>query len=129
KDGQCADCFRRIGRAQVARHRLDDAIAAFRHMIELAPDLEADVSREIGMLLFLENDQTKYQKAEEYLRRSIELNTTPMEMAYYYLGNVLLKLGRDDEGRDALKECMRISPNSGFASSARNIIAGPRSPA
>jgi len=125
KDGQCSECFRRIGRAYASERKYDDAVAAFRHSIELDPADEADITLEIGITLYDQNSKKSLGEADKEIRKAIQLNPSRMESAYFFLGSTLIKLGQEQEGKDALKECIRLRPGSTWATAAQSVLAGP----
>jgi tetratricopeptide (TPR) repeat protein len=104
-------------RAQKARHqihtakalasqgRLDEAIVALRHTVELAP-ADPAVHANLGVALGM---QGRHEEAIASLRRAVDLNPGH-GVAHSNLGEALRRAGRLDEAIQSLRQAIRLRP-------------------
>lgn len=126
KDGKCAECFQMIGQVYLQGQQFKDAAAAFRQAIELKPANEAEMYNALGVALYLENDKKVLEEAAAAFNRAIELSNGKIVKAYYNLGYTLIKAGKEEEGKAALKKFLELEPAANEATAARAVIANPK---
>ena len=138
---QRALIFLRIGNVHLAMSRLDDALTAYRHVVEIAPE-RSEGRIELGKAYFagnrLEEAQAEFERAvrgspgnkdahlnlaEAYLARgqweraaaaagrAIEPGASDAR-ALYLQGTALIRMGRREEGQARLREFSKIEASS-----------------
>ncbi len=125
RNDQCAECFQMMGQVYFQMASYKNAADAFRQAVALKPKNEAALDNALGASLFLLDDKKSLPEAESALKRAIELDSKGMPTAYYNLGHVLIKLGRNDEAIAVLKQFLELDPSSSKANQARAMIANP----
>jgi tetratricopeptide (TPR) repeat protein len=102
-DPTSATNYQRYGTALYEAKRLDEAIAAFNHSIELAPVATTYIVRATAWI-----DQNKFAEAEHDLRAVVAqtkgIGTYTLYRAYRDLGVCLSNQGKTDQAADAVKE-------------------------
>lgn len=126
RNGECAECFQFIGQTCFAAARYKDAAAAYKQALALNPPNAAEMNNALGVVLYLQNDKPAFEEAAIALQRAIDLSGGKLTKAYYNFGYTLIKLGREEEGKAALKKYLEVEPNASEASAVRAIIANPR---
>jgi peroxiredoxin/Tfp pilus assembly protein PilF len=125
-NNQCADCFFFIGQIYLQTRQLTEAAAAYRRAIDLKPANVAELYNALGIPLYLQDNKASLQEAAKAFTQSIELSGGKVVKAYYNLGHTLLKLGRDEEGKSALKTYLEVDPDSANAAEVRALISNPK---
>ncbi len=115
-----------IGQVYLQGQQFKDAAAAFRQAIELKPANEAEMYNALGVALYLENDKKVLEEAAAAFNRAIELSNGKIVKAYYNLGYTLIKAGKEEEGKAALKKFLELEPAANEATAARAVIANPK---
>jgi tetratricopeptide (TPR) repeat protein len=126
RNGKCAECFQMIGQINLQLQNYKDAAAAFRQAAELKPVNEAELFNAYGVALYLQNDKKVFEEAIRAFNRSIELSKGKVPKAYYNLGYTLIKAGREEEGKAALKAYLEANPSASDASAVQAVIANPK---
>jgi tetratricopeptide (TPR) repeat protein len=126
RSNQCAECFYFIGQIHFQMGELKEAAAAYRQAIELKPTNLAELYNALGVVLYMQDNKKSLQEAVTAFNQSIEIGGGKVLKARYNLGHALLKLGRDEEGKAALKAYLEADPNSPNAAEVRALLANPR---
>ena len=126
RKGECVECFWQIGRLYFQMQKYKDAAGAFRQAIALKPANEDRLNNALGTALYLQGGKDGLEEAVSAFKRAIDLSEGKVVMAYYNLGNALIKLGRKEEGIEALKTYLELDPAGRNAAEARAIVANPR---
>jgi Flp pilus assembly protein TadD len=95
-----------LGRTLRARGELQEAVAAFRRAVALAPD-NADFQNQLGSLYVALN---RYDLAAAHLRRATELKPD-FAVAYANLGQAFTELNRWDEAIAAYERAAALDPD------------------
>ncbi|HXG65078.1 MAG TPA: redoxin domain-containing protein [Blastocatellia bacterium] len=125
-NNQCAKCFEYIGQAYFQLAKFKEAAAAYRQALALQPDNAAGLYNSLGVALYLQKDKRALGEAAEAFQQAIDMSGGKIVKAYYNLGYALIKLGRDQEGVEALKAYLAAAPDAPNAAEVRSIIANPR---
>jgi tetratricopeptide (TPR) repeat protein len=125
-NNQCAECFYFIGQIYFQMREFKDAAASYRQAIELKPANLAEMYNALGVALYRQDNKKSLQEAATAFNKSIELSGGKVVKAYYSLGHALLKLGKDEEGKAALKAFLEADPNSANAAEVRALLANPK---
>jgi tetratricopeptide (TPR) repeat protein len=125
-NNQCADCFQMIGQINLQTRNYKEAAAAFRQAADLKPGNEAEVLNALGVSLYLQDDKTLLADAAAAMKRAIELSGGKLKKAYYNLGYILIKSGKQEEGIRALKTYLELDPSTPSANEVRAIIANTK---
>jgi tetratricopeptide (TPR) repeat protein len=102
-----------LGRAYYTKAQIPEARGAFQKVLELHP---RDVKAETNLGLILETSGEAEAALAAY-RTAIswqENGEEPSEQPYANLGNLLLELGRAQEGLPALEKAVAIAPRNAF---------------
>jgi tetratricopeptide (TPR) repeat protein len=83
----------------------DEARADFEHCSQVAPD-RAEGELSLGIL---DSDAGQYSSAVLHLQKVIALDAEQAD-AYYYLGQAYYRLGKSEEAKEALKQCLKLDP-------------------
>jgi thiol-disulfide isomerase/thioredoxin len=126
RKGDCAECFDFIGQTFMQIPRFKEAASAFQQAIALKPANEAEVQNWLGVALYKQNEKALFEAAAVAFRRAIELTGGKLVKAYYNLGYVLIKQGKEDEGKSALRTFLEADPSAPEAGEARAVLANPR---
>ena len=129
KQGDCGDCFRAIGEAFIHLKKYKDAAGAFHQALGLKPDNPAELYNSMGVALYFdgEKDKASLNEAVDAFKKALELSNNTLEQAYFNLGSALLRLGKTDEGVEALKTYLKIAPHGPDARQAQMDIDNPKS--
>jgi tetratricopeptide (TPR) repeat protein len=100
-----------LGLADKALNQGDDAMAAFRHVLELDPD-DVGANINLGQLLL---QQQKYDDAVAALRRAVAVESYNATAAYN-LATALLRSGQRDAGQEEMKRFQALKA-AGYATS------------
>ncbi len=115
--------FNRMG-----AHR--DAEAHARRALELgAVPIESSLAyNELGLSLVATagEERERLEEAANAFRKGLDLSNGDANAVRFNLAEVLLKLGRDDEGVALLKDYLEIDPEAASEARARSLIADPR---
>lgn len=96
-----------LGRLQRQAGRIDDAIATYRRVLAIRPDLvEARIS--LGIAL---RKAGRHEEAFEALRIAADMRPTSYE-AHLNLGNVCFDIGRPDEAAEAFRRALGLNGES-----------------
>jgi adenylate cyclase len=101
-----ADSFAALGGVNLWTSNLDLAVAAFERSIRLDPKASPDVTAQLGAALFL---QTRYQEALAQLEASAARKPNDL-FTQAMLASAYLKLGREQEAKDAAQRVRKIHP-------------------
>ncbi|HLG17739.1 MAG TPA: redoxin domain-containing protein [Blastocatellia bacterium] len=126
RNGRCAECFQFIAQMLFATGMFKDAAAAYKEALALSPSNAADLNNALGVVLYLQNDTATLEEAAVALQRAIDLSGGKLTKAYFNLGYALIKLGREEDGKTALRKYLEVEPNASEATAVRAIIANPR---
>lgn len=126
RGNQCAQCFELMAQAYFQMTKFKDAVAAYRQALALNPENAAGLHNALGMALYAQKDKKVLGEAADAFQQAINLSGGAMVKAYYNLGYALIKLGREQEGMDALKKYLEAVPDANNAEEVRAIIANPR---
>lgn len=125
-NNQCGECFYFIGQIHAQLGELKEAAAAYRQAIELKPDKMAEMYNALGVALYLQDNKKTMQEAATAFSQSIELSGGKVVKAYYNLGHALLKLGKEEEGKAALKAYLEAEPDAANTAEVRALLANPK---
>jgi TonB family protein len=92
-----------IGRAQMALHRLDDAIQAF----EKAVSLNAAFPEAFVAIAGVHHDRSAYDEAERWLKRALAVSPRYL-FAHYAIGDIYLHEGDLEAGEKAFREALKL---------------------
>jgi cytochrome c-type biogenesis protein CcmH/NrfG/thiol-disulfide isomerase/thioredoxin len=126
KHGDCADCYRAIGEANIHLKKYKDAAAAIRQALTLKPDNPVELYNALGVALFFDGDKASLNDAVAAFNQAIQLSHESFEQAYFNLGFALIKQGKSEEGVQALRTYLKLAPNGPDARDARNAIENPK---
>jgi tetratricopeptide (TPR) repeat protein len=126
RNNQCAECFQHIGLAYFQMPKLKEAAEAFRQAVALKPANEAELSNYLGLALYRQDDKKLLEEAVTAFKRAIEMSSGKLSIAYYNLGYALMKHGKDEEGRAALKSYLELEPSAENVGEVRAVMANPR---
>ena len=101
------------GMGLMDQYRPSEAAAAFEEVVQLSPDWVTG-RLNLGIALLNTNTDESFVRAEEALRRVIELDPDN-PYAHYVLGILLRHLGRFDEARDEFARVLEIDPEDADA--------------
>jgi thiol-disulfide isomerase/thioredoxin len=126
KKGQCVECCTFIAQTCFQMGKFKDAAAAQRQALALKPENEALLTNQLGVYLYKENDKKTLAEAVEVFQHAIDLGKGQVPIAYFNLGNALLRQGKEAEGIQALKSYLEADPETDRAGEVRALIANPR---
>ncbi|HWP41671.1 MAG TPA: redoxin domain-containing protein [Blastocatellia bacterium] len=125
RNGDCAQCFELIGQTYMQIPRLKEAADAFRKAVALKPSNEAELQNWLGVALYQQNEKSLYDEAAAAFRRAIELTGGKLTRAYYNLGYTLIKQGKEEEGKAALRAYLEADPSAPDARGVRAVLENP----
>ncbi len=94
-------------RANVKLERTDDAVAAFRKAIELAPD-KIEYRRDLAEYFF---QLERYEDSFGVFKEVWELSSEPLDESFFKLGQDLIKRGKQEMARKAFEQVLEANPN------------------
>ena len=94
-------------RAAVKLERPDEASAAFRQAIELAPE-KIEYRRELAEYLF---KLERYEDAFGVFKEVWQMSSEPLDESFFKLGQDLIKQGKQDMARKAFEQTLASNPN------------------
>ena len=98
----------RLGVALIATGAIDEAIGAFRRVVDLDPR-SADARRNLATALY---DQANYAEAVTQAEHAVVLRPTDAD-ARDLLGRALAQLGRFEEARSHFERALQVNPDHG----------------
>src|SRR5215475_1381614 len=109
KEG-CPECYEMIGSSYMQLGKYKEAAGAYREALGQKPGNEAELHNGLGVALFLSGDKSLYDESAAEFQRAIDLSQGRVVKAYYNLGHVLIKAGKIEEGKTALKTYLEKQP-------------------
>lgn len=126
RNDECADCYRLIGEIYFQMRKYRESAAAYRQALGSKPSNEADLTNWLGVALYLQDDKKVLDEAAAAFRRAIDLSGGKIVTAYYNLGYTLMKQGKEEEGVEAFKSYLEVSPGAVNAAEVRTIMTNPK---
>jgi len=99
------------GKAAFQRGKQDEAMEALKWAIEMNPD-ESEYYRLMGQIYMSKYlpSQPEFQKADEFLKKSIQLRSTDPEN-YFFYGQYKKRIGDMDSAHGNFKKAIELRPN------------------
>ena len=125
RKGECPECFWQIGQIYFQMKKYKESAAAIRQALALKAETPELLNNALGAALYLQGDKAALEEAVSAFNRAIELSGGKIAIAYFNLGNALIKLDRKEEGVEALRKYLELDPSGNDALQARAIIDNP----
>ena len=127
--GSCAECYLGLAAAYSGNGQLQDAVDACDRALRVATDNDSKATAHTikGKALVEQaaKDRELLAQAETEFRAAAQIESGN-PLFHLWLGTVLLRESKTDDGIAELKKCLALDPSSPVAEPARLMLADPR---
>jgi thioredoxin-like negative regulator of GroEL len=126
--GRCGECLVGLAEAFILMGEMGDAekAAAKTEGLDLAPAQRARAQNALGIAVFRRaKDDKALRRCEAAFRAAVSADPTLLN-ARYNLGQVLMRQGQDEAGREELRRFIAEAPAGAASAQARRLIDNPR---
>ena len=128
-NGSCAECYLGLAAAYSGNGQLQDAVDASDSALHLSPDdaskATAHTIKGKALVELAAKDKNLLAQAETEFRAAAQIEPAN-PLFHLWLGTVLLRESKNDDGIAELKKCLALDPPAQVADRARLLLADPR---
>ncbi len=124
----CSECYLGMAAAYSGNGQLQDAVDSCDQALQIATDVESKATAHSikgkALVELAVKDREKLAQTESEFRAAAQIETRN-PLFHLWLGTVLLRESKNDEGIAELKKCLALDPPPTVAQRAKLILADP----
>jgi thiol-disulfide isomerase/thioredoxin len=128
-NGPCVECYLGLAASYSANGQLQDAVDASDSALRLSPDgtskATAHTIKGKALVELAAKDKGLLAQAESEFRAAAQIEASN-PLFHWWLGTVLLRESKTDEGIAELKKCLALDPPAQVADRAKLLLTDPR---